>query len=704
MGIATYDVKEQYIGTGSLADYTFDFKIQSLSHLIVIKLNDEGIELWRVRGTDTTYLDAVAFDADNGGGTVTLIDDLETSYTLIILLANDEPVQLSEFKNKFDFTLKRIEDALDYNISATQRVAFLAQRAMLLHEFDNIASFNPSLPPGMPGQIGKIPHTNDAGTGWAPVEDWRSTFDMDATIAAALAAAQAAQDAADAAAASATAASDAAASTVDAQADADAAASSATAAANSASAAASSETNAAGSATAAAASATAAAGSATAAATSATAAANSATLSSGSAIASDASEVAALAAQVAAEAARDAALIAQAAAELAAAGAGAAALDVDLLEVGDPTTYPTGTIIQTPNATGADGSKSLTITSGQTDTGAPGNLNLYGGYSNDGQQGNVWIGGKKIVIDNAPLEFAWFTTADRDLLSGMNEGATIYNSDDDELQAWSGTIWEAIGTGSGGTVNPQLSNLVGPTAVNEDILPGVTDTIEFGSAALRFQDFYSKNISIKKIWDSGDGLGIGMESAQSITTYAADDQIHEALGDVALRSIGTGDAELISTNGNSVVESINGNIVLNPQIGTIVASGRKITSLGTPTNATDASTKGYVDGLSAPTITGTRALPQSIVAGTGIAFVGTAWNSTWYIQGSGGAVDVSANPQIAAGTSVGQRLRLIARSNTNTVKLEDGTGLDLNGMWIGEASSVLDLEWDGTNWLETNRR
>jgi hypothetical protein len=103
-------------------------------------------------------------------------------------------------------------------------------------------------------------------------------------------------------------------------------------------------------------------------------------------------------------------------------------------------------------------------------------------------------------------------------------------------------------------------------------------------------------------------------------------------------------------------------------------------------------------------VTGTRAAPSSIVAGTGIAFTGSYPNNLWFIQGSGGAVDVSANPQIAAGSFVGQVLTLIGRSSANTVLLEDGTGLSLNGPWEGRADDVLGLIWDGTNWTETYRR
>jgi hypothetical protein len=127
---------------------------------------------------------------------------------------------------------------------------------------------------------------------------------------------------------------------------------------------------------------------------------------------------------------------------------------------------------------------------------------------------------------------------------------------------------------------------------------------------------------------------------------------------------------------------------------------------GTPSAAAHLITKQYLEDnyeLSAPNVTGSRASPSDIVAGTGIAFTGTRYNNIWFIRGSGGVVNVSANPQIAAATNVGQRLRLIGRSDTNTIQLNDGTGLSLNGPCIFAADTVLDLMWDGSNWIETSR-
>ena len=105
-----------------------------------------------------------------------------------------------------------------------------------------------------------------------------------------------------------------------------------------------------------------------------------------------------------------------------------------------------------------------------------------------------------------------------------------------------------------------------------------------------------------------------------------------------------------------------------------------------------------------PLVTGSKASPQALVAGT--AFVPSAFQSKQlaFIKGSGGAVTVTANPQIAAGTQVGQELTLIGGDDTNTVTYANGTGLDLNGGIVLDTNQVLRLVWDGTNWHETNRR
>lgn len=102
-------------------------------------------------------------------------------------------------------------------------------------------------------------------------------------------------------------------------------------------------------------------------------------------------------------------------------------------------------------------------------------------------------------------------------------------------------------------------------------------------------------------------------------------------------------------------------------------------------------------------VTGTKASPSSIIAGSGIAFTGSILFNKWFIKGVGGVI-VSANPQIVAGNVLGQELDLYGTSDTDTLELQDSNGLDLNGTWIGGANSKLSLEWDGSLWSEKTRR
>lgn len=108
-------------------------------------------------------------------------------------------------------------------------------------------------------------------------------------------------------------------------------------------------------------------------------------------------------------------------------------------------------------------------------------------------------------------------------------------------------------------------------------------------------------------------------------------------------------------------------------------------------------------GVGGLAVSGTRASPTAITAGGGIT-ADSVLRSLQFIQGSGGAVDITANPQISAGTTVGQEVVLIGRSDTNTVTLDDGTGLSLNGSCILDADNAIGLFWDGTNWSELWRR
>jgi hypothetical protein len=135
------------------------------------------------------------------------------------------------------------------------------------------------------------------------------------------------------------------------------------------------------------------------------------------------------------------------------------------------------------------------------------------------------------------------------------------------------------------------------------------------------------------------------------------------------------------------------------------------TGLGTADNKVPSqnAVKVYVDtavgGASgAPSVIGSTGSPTLITAVGGIAFTGAFWDNVKFIGGLAGPVDITANPQISAGTAIGQRLTIIGTDDTNTVKLDDGTGLSLNGSVILANHSVIRLIWDGTVWAEEARR
>lgn len=124
---------------------------------------------------------------------------------------------------------------------------------------------------------------------------------------------------------------------------------------------------------------------------------------------------------------------------------------------------------------------------------------------------------------------------------------------------------------------------------------------------------------------------------------------------------------------------------------------------GTPSVSADLVTLGYLQSALGAVVINSRASPGAIVAGTGITYTAGYGKMKIYIQGSGGAVTVTANPRVQAGTIDGQEILLVGRSDSNTVTLATGNGLVLNGSCTLGADQTLSLSWDGTNFVETGR-
>lgn len=197
MSRSQYAVKETYTGTGSLDEYTFDFKITDLSQLLIIEVDDTGVETQRVRGDDVTYLSGVVFDSSLGGGTITLAANLTADYQLIILLADDEPTQDYEFRNKTSFTLRRFEDAYDRCMGAIQRLVYKAKQSLRIHDIDDEEAFDGQLPSGVADQGDHLLIVNAAGDGFDYGPDWNDIPFAQATADSGVAAAAAAQATAD---------------------------------------------------------------------------------------------------------------------------------------------------------------------------------------------------------------------------------------------------------------------------------------------------------------------------------------------------------------------------------------------------------------------------------------------------------------------------------------------------------------------------
>ena len=113
-----------------------------------------------------------------------------------------------------------------------------------------------------------------------------------------------------------------------------------------------------------------------------------------------------------------------------------------------------------------------------------------------------------------------------------------------------------------------------------------------------------------------------------------------------------------------------------------------------------------------PELFGTRTTGRAIVAGTGITsgasdMSTTAVRQIVFVDGSGG-VDITASPQIEAGTVIGQEMRVCGTDDTDWVQLDTGNGLSINGPAILGKDDCINLMWLGSDgvtsdWVEQSR-
>ena len=130
---------------------------------------------------------------------------------------------------------------------------------------------------------------------------------------------------------------------------------------------------------------------------------------------------------------------------------------------------------------------------------------------------------------------------------------------------------------------------------------------------------------------------------------------------------------------------------------------------GTPTLSSDLVPLSYLTANFSlkPKVSNSLASPATYLAAETVAhnLLATEFFGLLFVAGNGAARDLSSNPQIAVPTAIGQEITLVGCSATNTLTLEDGTGLELNGpITLGLKDMITLKALSLTTWTEKSRQ
>ena len=212
--------------------------------------------------------------------------------------------------------------------------------------------------------------------------------------------------------------------------------------------------------------------------------------------------------------------------------------------------------------------------------------------------------------------------------------------------------------------------------------------------------------------------GEAIESrVDSIVAVLSDTLNIETLLDIALDTDTVADLSELRLKANIASPTFTGTVTMPTPFTlgatSVTASGAELNLLDGVTSIETYSTENYgttgmgdvVLNIGAtmtdPVITNAPRSTGTVVAGTGIT---AAMLSRFMYFNTASAIDITADPQIANGTS-GQIITIIGSSDTNTLTLDDTTGLRLTGQMVLGIGDNITLFYEGTigDWIEISR-
>jgi microcystin-dependent protein len=196
MTIASASSRNNYIGNGSVATYSYTFKVFSYSDLLVTTADLSDVETTLVFNTDFSATGL----GEDGGGTITLAANLANGFKLTIRRVVDV-IQETDIKNLGAFYPETHEDQFDKLVMIDQQQEDAIDRSITFAETVDPSDFDTTLPAALVGEANVTIITNATGDGFevGPSAAAISAASSNASAAAADAAAAAASEAAAAA-------------------------------------------------------------------------------------------------------------------------------------------------------------------------------------------------------------------------------------------------------------------------------------------------------------------------------------------------------------------------------------------------------------------------------------------------------------------------------------------------------------------------